>query len=305
VDSNAHKGDFFVDVLAAIRVEELMPQLRKVRMIPEDATFTQFLEIFRSSKEQYFPVVNKDEKLTGIFSVNDVRGILFDHEIGDLVRMKDVAISEIIYTTPSEDLNEVLKKFTIRNLQRLPVVKDEDHNSLLGMLDRREVIQYYNRRVQEIKGAVQSPELDRVGEMSSLRDVTVGQAMNRYVASIYEETKAAELIKLFRKKRINTFPVLDHLDRLSGILSLTDFQQALIKKRRFRSVRDIATRKVVTVTEDESLLQALEKITSGDFAILPVVDRKDDKKIVGVISRRDIVSAYGEVLMKEPTGDQR
>lgn len=65
---------------------------------------------------------------------------------------KGLSGSEVnIYTTPSEDLNEVLKKFTIRNLHRIPVVKDEDHSVFLGMLDRREVIQYYNQRIQEIK----------------------------------------------------------------------------------------------------------------------------------------------------------
>ena len=151
VDSNAHRGDFFVDVLAAIRVEDLLPCLRNVRLIPEDMHFKDFRRVFSSSQQQYFPVVNKDKSLTGIFSINDIRSVLFDQEIGDVVIMKDIANSDIIYTTPSEDLNEVLKKFTIRNLHRIPVVKDEDHSVLLGMLDRREVIQYYNQRIQEIK----------------------------------------------------------------------------------------------------------------------------------------------------------
>ncbi|SPD76330.1 Putative signal transduction protein with CBS domain containing protein (fragment) [uncultured Desulfobacterium sp.] len=151
VDSNAHRGDFFIDVLASIRVKELIKGIRKVKLIPEDMSFNQFREVFSSSEQQYFPVVNQENKLTGIFSINDVRKVIFNQEIGDLVRMKDIADPNIIFTTPSEDLNEVLKKFTIRNLNRLPVVKDEDHTCLLGMLDRREVIEFYNQRVKEIK----------------------------------------------------------------------------------------------------------------------------------------------------------
>lgn len=151
IDSNAHRGDFFVDVLATIRVKELMPHLRKVKMIPEDMTFNQFRGIFSSSEQHYFPVVDREKRLSGIFSINDIRGVIFDQGIGDLVLMKDVANYDIIFTTPAEDLNEVLKKFTIRNLHRIPVVKDEDHSVLLGMLDRREVIQYYNRQVQAAK----------------------------------------------------------------------------------------------------------------------------------------------------------
>ncbi len=159
LDSKAHRGDFFVDVLAAIKVNELLPYLRKVQLIPEDMQFEHFRHIFSSSEQHYFPVVDKDNRLTEIFSINDVRGILFKREIRDIIIMKDIANPEIIFTTPSEDLNEVLKKFTIRNLHRIPVVKEEDHSVLLGMLDRREVIQYYNQRVEEIKSSSNRPSV--------------------------------------------------------------------------------------------------------------------------------------------------
>jgi CIC family chloride channel protein len=86
-----------------------------------------------------------------IFSINDVRGVLFSPEIEHLVVMKDIGTSDIIVTTPSEDLNSVLKKFTIKNLDSLPVVQEEDHSRLLGMLNRREVIAFYNQKVVQMK----------------------------------------------------------------------------------------------------------------------------------------------------------
>ena len=114
-------------------------------------TLNDFRKVFRSSQQHYFPVVDKGNRLTGIFSINDIRGIIFDSEAGDLIRMKDVANSNIIYTTPSEDLNTVLQKFTIKNIDSLPVVSDDDHGVLIGMLNRREVIAYYNEQVQKMK----------------------------------------------------------------------------------------------------------------------------------------------------------
>ena len=152
LESEAHRGDFFMDVLAAIKVKELLPYLRKVQLIPEDMPFEEFKhKIFTKTDQQYFPVVDRNNKLTGIFSINDVRSVIFDDEIDNIVVMKDIANTDIIYTTPSEDLNQVMKKFTIKNLNRIPVVKDEDHSQLIGMLDRKEVIEYYNRRVEELK----------------------------------------------------------------------------------------------------------------------------------------------------------
>ena len=151
VDSNAHRGEFFIDVLEEIKVRALTPYFSKYITIPEDMPFRRFKQVFSDSSQHYFPVVDKNQKLTGIFSINDIRGVIFKQEIDHVVLMRDIATTDIIFTTPSEDLNEVLKKFTIRNIQTIPVVEDEDHSSLIGMLDRREVIRIYNQRIEEMK----------------------------------------------------------------------------------------------------------------------------------------------------------
>jgi len=151
VSSPAHAGDFFVDILQAIRVKNLMHLVKKVEVIPRDMTFRDFREFFSQTKQHYFPVVDQYERLTGIFSSTDIRSVLFTRGIGQLVVMNDIATFDIILTTPSEDLNAVLQKFTIKNIDSLPVVKDDDHGILIGMLNRREVISYYNEQVQKMK----------------------------------------------------------------------------------------------------------------------------------------------------------
>ncbi|MGD9082060.1 MAG: chloride channel protein [Desulfobacterales bacterium] len=151
VSSPAHAGDFFVDILQAIRVKNLMHLVKKVEVIPRDMTFRDFREFFSETKQHYFPVVDQYDRLTGIFSSTDIRSVLFTRGIGQLVVMNDIATFDIILTTPSEDLNAVLQKFTIKNIDSLPVVKDDDHGLLIGMLNRREVISYYNEQVQKMK----------------------------------------------------------------------------------------------------------------------------------------------------------
>lgn len=151
IDSNAHRGEFFVDVLEKIKVKDLASSLKAYNAVPENMTFSDFKHLFSDSNQHYFPVVDSFGKLTGIFSVNDVRGVLFNQEIDNVVMMKDIGTTDIIFTTPADDLNEVLKKFTIRNIQSIPVVRDDNHSILIGMLDRREVIRVYNKRIEEMK----------------------------------------------------------------------------------------------------------------------------------------------------------
>jgi chloride channel protein, CIC family len=151
IDSPAHSGEFFVDVLQTITVRDLLDRVRKVAMIPESMPFADFRKHFAETEQHYFPVMDAHGKLARIFSINDVRSVLFAPGIGNLVVMKDIGTSEIITASPSEDLNSVLKKFTVKNIDSLPVVRDDDARELIGMLNRREVIAYYNRRVEKMK----------------------------------------------------------------------------------------------------------------------------------------------------------
>ncbi|MCF8078302.1 MAG: chloride channel protein [Desulfobacterales bacterium] len=155
IDSPAHAGDFFVDVLQAIRVKDLMPYVRKVRLIPESMSFRDFKTYFAATKQHYFPVMDDDGRLSGIFSSTDIRGVLFSPEVEPLVVMKDLCTSDIIVTTPGDDLNSVFQKFTQKNIDSLPVVRDDDNGVLIGMLSRREVIAFYNRKIQEMKARSQ------------------------------------------------------------------------------------------------------------------------------------------------------
>ncbi|CAN2040166.1 chloride channel protein, CIC family [Candidatus Magnetomoraceae bacterium gMMP-15] len=151
VHSPAHAGDFFVDILQEIHVRDLMDFVKDVQHIPESMLFRDFKKFFSETKQHYFPVTNRYDRLSGIFSSTDVRSVLFDINIDDLVVMKDIAQTEIIVITPEDDLNSVLKKLTIKNIDSIPVVKDDDHGILIGMLNRREIIAFYNERVQKMK----------------------------------------------------------------------------------------------------------------------------------------------------------
>jgi CIC family chloride channel protein len=153
IDSPAHAGEFFVDILQTIKVQNLMDRVRHVTSIPQEMTFSDFKAYFALTEQHYFPVVDSNGKLSSIFSINDVRAVLFSTEIEPLVVMKDIGTSDIITTTPSEDLNTVLQKFTTKNIDSLPVVQEEDPRVLIGMLNRREVISYYNEQIQRAKAA--------------------------------------------------------------------------------------------------------------------------------------------------------
>ncbi|NER08791.1 MAG: CBS domain-containing protein, partial [Okeania sp. SIO3C4] len=151
IESPAHAGEFFVDVLQKFRVNDLIHLVRAVNLIAEHMTFREFKHYFTETKQHYFPVMDRSRRLYGIFSSTDIRSVLFTEGLEHLILMKDIAVTDIIITTPEDDLNTVLKKFTVKNIDSLPVVREDDHGILIGMLNRREVIAFYNEKIEAMK----------------------------------------------------------------------------------------------------------------------------------------------------------
>jgi len=63
-------------------------------------------------------------------------------------------------------------------------------------------------------------------------------------------------------------------------------------------VSDLVTRPLITVASDESVLEACRRMVRNNIGLLVVCDGKDDTKLVGVISERDIIRsiASGDAL---------
>ncbi len=158
IDSPAHAGEYFAEILQAIKVHDLMHHVKDMPHVKQDMPFSDFKKFFSATKQHYFPVMDQNGRLTGIFTSTDVRGVLFTPEIEQLVVMKDICTSDIIVTSPSEDLNTVLQKFTLKNIDSLPVVRDDDSGYLIGMLDRRALNAFYNTQIQKLKGAGEKPD---------------------------------------------------------------------------------------------------------------------------------------------------
>jgi len=151
IDSPVHAGEFMMDILQTMKVESLTPLIKDVRCVNEDMPFSEFKKIFQTTKQHYFPVMNGKGDFSGIFSSTDIREVIFTSHLEDLVVMKDIMISNIITTTPSEDLNTVLLKLTQKNIDALPVVSQEDHGVFLGLIYRRDIISHYNDHVKKIR----------------------------------------------------------------------------------------------------------------------------------------------------------
>jgi CIC family chloride channel protein len=151
VDSPAHQGDFVVDVLEQLRVGDVPIRTTGLQLVPERLPFPEVVRRVADSVETLFPVVDESERLTGIFSLRDVRLALRGLDVGHLVLAADLATSPVRSVTPEDDLHTALRRLTELNTDELPVVRPEDPGRLVGLLARRDLVAAYSRRIQELR----------------------------------------------------------------------------------------------------------------------------------------------------------
>lgn len=154
-DSPAHKGDFVVDVLEGITVADLAEQGHQPLVIEEHASLSDILTLIAVAEGAYYPVVDAEGNLSGIFSVNDIRRILDEEIPPGLVRAKDIATSKVITVSPDDPMNTTLQLMSSRGLEEIPVVDRDEPSRILFMLTRRVLLARYARELESKKGFYQ------------------------------------------------------------------------------------------------------------------------------------------------------
>jgi CIC family chloride channel protein len=113
---------------------------------------SEILEQIADADGAYYPTVNSEGDMTGIFSVNDIRRILAEDIPPGLILARDMANANVITARPDETLTEVLRKLTSRGLEEIPVLNITDPQKVHFMLSRRAVLARYASELEKQKG---------------------------------------------------------------------------------------------------------------------------------------------------------
>ncbi len=143
--SPAHMGEFARALLRRIPVRDAITN-HPITLIPESMPLDELIKTVTSSEESYFPVINHQGKLVGIFSINDIRQVMFEETVAKLIVAKDVATPNVVTVSWDESLQAALNKMTMLNVDELPVVRDEDPDRIIAMVSKRDIIHCYHSR---------------------------------------------------------------------------------------------------------------------------------------------------------------
>ncbi len=174
-----------------------------------------------------------------------------------------------------------------------------DYRIILPLMLSVAVSLLVSRRIQ--KDSVYSLGLARHGvrlergrEVEVLQTALVSEAMQPDTTALLESTPLDEAAEIFIQTRRHGLPVVNEHGELSGILTLQDIQRA--EKQTF--VGEACQRRLETAFPDETLSDALRRMSRRDLGRLPVVARENPKQLLGVLRRSDIIRAYEMALAR-------
>jgi CBS domain-containing protein len=129
--------------------------------------------------------------------------------------------------------------------------------------------------------------------------IPVASAFDETFQPICGDASLAEVLKIMGESTGTHFPVLDEAQRLLGILSLHDVRAVLVDPGASptRTAADLCDRHGPTVTPETSLGQALGRMEEDNREEIAVVAPTDATRVLGLLSRADVIRAYNRALV--------
>ncbi|MFE2087668.1 CBS domain-containing protein [Streptomyces sp. NPDC059460] len=115
---------------------------------------------------------------------------------------------------------------------------------------------------------------------------TVGEVMTSEVVCASRQTPLDDVARLLDRHRIRALPVVDHDDKVVGVVSGADLARGSVAT----TAGELMTTPAVTVHPEQRVSDAARLMERQDVDRLPVVDEED--RLIGIATRRDLLRVF-------------
>jgi H+/Cl- antiporter ClcA/predicted transcriptional regulator len=140
-------------------------------------------------------------------------------------------------------------------------------------------------------------------DIEVLEKIKIAEVMTLNPASVKYSMPLMQAAQFITSGYHHSALVLDEINHLQGILTTQDLKRLLSAPATDRpledmTVQNICTSEVICTFADESLAEALKRMATRDLRQMPVVDRHQPKRVIGMVDRLAITTAYNTALTK-------
>ncbi len=138
-------------------------------------------------------------------------------------------------------------------------------------------------------------------DVALLNELKVRDAMTTKLVTIPPDALVGGVLVRARETEHSGYPLVDEAGVLHGIVTIDDLRRAEAEGLLTDPVTALATHRLVVAFPGESLNDALRKLGMHEINLMPVVARDDHTQILGIITHKDIISAYNHALARRHT----
>jgi len=121
---------------------------------------------------------------------------------------------------------------------------------------------------------------------AQLQGITVGDIMETEVITINEDATLAQLYSLISKYHHLGYPVINNENKIAGVISYKDLFRVKREDWNRIRVKERMSTRLICVSPEDSVIEAVEKMTEEGIGRLLVME---DDTLVGIVSRSSIM----------------
>ncbi|HEX9114786.1 MAG TPA: chloride channel protein, partial [Anaerolineae bacterium] len=149
-------------------------------------------------------------------------------------------------------------------------------------------------------------KLQRGRDVEVLEGITVADVMRPESILLHDSDTLGAASDVFLRTRRHGIAVVDAGGRLTGILTLSDLERAHAAGQDLNCpISSVCPHDLLVAHPDESIGQAMRRMSARDIGRLPVVPRDDPKQLLGMLRRDDMVRAYDLALRRRASARHR
>ncbi len=138
------------------------------------------------------------------------------------------------------------------------------------------------------------------GALHVLSAVRVADVMTEIPAVAPEDSLEAVQEIMFARE-VFALPVLNEDGDLCGIVSMSDVTKIDRSERDNVRVAAVYTREVQSAYPDQTIHEVVERMRERHLANFPVVSRREENRLLGMVTKSDIIMAYRQVAINSAT----
>jgi len=128
------------NALVLMKVDKLIET--NFKTVDKDATLGDLVKVIADSVRNIFPVVDKNGYFIGVVNLDDIRQIIFQHEMYDKIFVKELMTVPSTHVTPDESMDDVARKIQQSGRFNIVVLQDGKY---LGFVSRANVFSNYRK----------------------------------------------------------------------------------------------------------------------------------------------------------------